>query len=187
MQPPYETHGQQVQPTVDTHQWFVNRVNAMYQGITDQPDLSFAPSGKANGKPSYWNMQKTNFAPRIALVVAPDNKTTIRVGGGMYYDHFGAGIVDTFASEGSFGLTTAITNPAGQYGVDNAPRFTSLTAVPPLLGVNIPSVITYPYTPPNNVNTGLGIDLGRRQQNQDPLYDCLRLFRAAGTFPWIFP
>ncbi|MFZ0517683.1 MAG: carboxypeptidase-like regulatory domain-containing protein [Acidobacteriaceae bacterium] len=160
LQPPYETHGQQVQPTVDTHQWFVNRVNAMYQGITDQPDLSFAPSGKANGKPSYWNMQKTNFAPRIALVVAPDNKTTIRVGGGMYYDHFGAGIVDTFASEGSFGLTTAITNPAGQYGVDNAPRFTSLTAVPPLLGVNIPSVITYPYTPPNNVNTGLGIDWG---------------------------
>ena len=160
LQPPYETHGQQVQPTVDTHQWFENRVAGMYKGITDQPDLSFAPSGNANGKPSYWSMQKTNFAPRIALVVAPDNKTSIRVGGGMYYDHFGAGIVDTFAQLGSFGLTTSITNPAGQYSVDNAPRFTTLTAVPSLSGVNIPSVIPYPYTPPNNVNTGLAITWG---------------------------
>lgn len=160
LQPPYETHGQQLQPTVDTHQWFENRVAGMRQGITDQPDLVFAPSGKANGKASYWNMQYTNIAPRFALVVAPDNKTSIRVGAGMYYDHFGEGIVDTFSQFGSFGLTTSISNPAGQYSVDNAPRFTSLTAVPPLSGVNIPSVITYPYTPPNNVNTGLAITWG---------------------------
>ena len=132
----------------------------MHQGITDQPDLVFAPSGKANGKSSYWNMQYTNIAPRLALVVAPDSKTSIRIGAGMYYDHFGEGIVDTFSQFGSFGLTTSISNPAGQYSVDNAPRFTSLTAVPPLSGVNIPSVITYPYTPPNNVNTGLAITWG---------------------------
>lgn len=160
LQPPYETHGNQVQPTVDTHQWFENRVSGMYKGITDQPDLVFAPSGKANGKASYWNMQYTNFAPRAALVIAPDPKTTVRLGAGMYYDHFGEGIVDTFASQGSFGLTTAISNPAGQYTVDNSPRFTSLTAIPPLQGVVIPSTIQYPYTPPNNVNTGLGIDWG---------------------------
>ena len=135
LQPPYETHGQQVQPTVDTHQWFANRVAQAAKGITDQPDLSFAPSGKANGKPSYWPMQYTNFAPRLALVVAPDNKTSIRVGAGMYYDHSGEGIVDTFSQLGSFGLTTSITNPAGQYSVDNAPRFTSLTNVPPAVGM----------------------------------------------------
>ncbi len=160
LQPPYETHGQQLQPTVDTHQWFQNRVKGMYQGITDQPDLVFAPSGKANGKASYWDMQYNNIAPRIALVVAPDSKTSIRVGGGMYFDHFGEGIVDTFAKFGSFGLTTSISNPAGQFSVDNAPRFTSVTAVPPLAGVSIPSVIQYPYTPPNNVNTGLAITWG---------------------------
>ena len=138
LQPPYETHGQQVQPTIDTHQWFDTRVAQAAKGITDQPDLSFAPSGKANGKDSYWTMQKTNFAPRLALVVAPDNKTSIRVGGGMYFDHFGEGIVDTFSQLGSFGLTTSITNPAGQYSVDNAPRFTTLTAVPPVSGVQYP-------------------------------------------------
>lgn len=160
LQPPYETHGQQIQPTVDTHQWFENRVAGMYQGITDQPDLVFAPSGKANGKPSYWSMQYTNFAPRAALVIAPNPKTTVRLGAGMYYDHFGEGIVDTFATYGSFGLHTQLSNPPGQYGVDNSPRFTGLTNLPPLKGVVVPSTITYPYTPPNNVNTGLGLDWG---------------------------
>jgi Carboxypeptidase regulatory-like domain len=160
LQPPYETHGQQIQPTIDTHQWFENRVAGMYKGISDQPDLTFAPSGKANGKPSYWNMQYSNFAPRVALVIAPDNKTSVRMGAGMYYDHFGEGIVDSFAKLGSYGLQTSISNPDGQYPVDKTPRFTSLTAVPPLQGVTIPSTITYPYTPPNNVSTGLALTWG---------------------------
>ena len=160
LQPPYETRGNQVQPTVDTHQWFVTRATEMLKGVTDQPDLSFAPSGNANGKPSYWSMQLTNIAPRLAVAWSSDNKTSIRAGGGMYYDHFGEGIVDTFAQFGSFGLTTSITNPAGQYSVDNAPRFTSLTGLPTLKGVSIPSKISYPYTPPNNVNTGMAITWG---------------------------
>lgn len=160
LQPPYETHGDQVQPTVDTHTWFLNRETKMLQGIADQPDLSFAPAGKVNGKASYWSMQPTNFAPRLAVAWSPDSKTSIRAGAGMYYDHFGEGIVDTFAKYGSFGLTTSITNPAGQYSVDNAPRFTSDTALPTLQGVSIPSTITYPFTPPNNINTGLAITWG---------------------------
>ena len=177
LQPPYETHGQQVQPTVDTHQWFATRVAQAAKGITDQPDLSFAPSGKANGKPSYWPMQYTNFAPRLALVVAPDNKTSIRVGAGIYYDHYGEGIVDTFSQLGSFGLTTSITNPAGQYSVDNAPRFTSLTNVPPAVGCGLPSTITYPYTPPTNLSAALplpGVSTAKLR----------RLTRLHMTFPF---
>jgi Carboxypeptidase regulatory-like domain/TonB dependent receptor len=160
LQPPYETHGNQVQPTIDTHQWFLTRAADAAKGVTDQPDLSFAPAGNANGKASYWKMQLTNFAPRLAVAYSPDHKTSIRAGAGLYFDHFGQGIVDTFASDGSFGLTTSITNPAGQYSVDNAPRYTSQTALPPLSGVSIPSTIPYPYTPPNNINTGLAITWG---------------------------
>ncbi|HTV16335.1 MAG TPA: carboxypeptidase-like regulatory domain-containing protein [Acidobacteriaceae bacterium] len=160
LQPPYETHGNQVQPTIDTHTWFATRALEATQGVVDQPDLSFAPSGKANGKPSYWSMQSTNIAPRLAVAYAPNSKTSIRAGVGMYYDHFGQGIVDTFATFGSFGLTTSITNPAGQYSVDNAPRYTSLTSLPPLKGVSIPSTIQYPFTPPNNIYNGLAITWG---------------------------
>jgi hypothetical protein len=168
LQPPYETHGQQVQPTVNTHQWFDNRVAGMHQGITDQPDLAFGPAGKANGKPSYWSMQYGNIAPRIALAIAPNDKTTVRLGAGMYYDHFGEGIVSELVNAGSFGLSTSITNPPGQYSVDNSPRLTSITALPPLQGVTIPSVIPYPFIPPNNVNTGLGVAAGVDNQLKTP-------------------
>lgn len=160
LQAPYETHGQQLQPTIDTHQWFINRAVSANQGITNQPDLAFAPSGNANHAKPYWSMPWNNIAPRLAIAFAPDNKTSIRAGAGMFYDHFGQGIVDTFSTYGSFGITTSISNPAGQYSVDNTPRFTGITNVPPLQGVNIPSTVQYPYTPPNDINTGLAITWG---------------------------
>jgi len=160
LQAPYETHGQQLQPTIDTHQWFATRVAQAAIGVSDQPDLAFAPSGQAHGLKPYWNMQYNNIAPRVAVVYSPDNKTSIRAGAGMFYDHFGEGIVDTFSQFGSFGVNTQISNPAGQYSVDTAPRFTGISNLPPLTGVNIPSVIQYPYTPPNNVSTGLAITWG---------------------------
>jgi hypothetical protein len=160
LQTPYETHGQQLQPTIDTHQWFVNRVVQAAAGVSDQPDLSFSPSGQAHGLRPYWDMQKNNIAPRFSVVYAPNNKTSVRAGVGMFYDHFGEGIVDTFSTFGSFGVNTQISNPAGQYSVDNSPRFTGISNLPPLAGVNIPSVITYPYTPPNNVSNGLAITWG---------------------------
>ncbi|MGB9144673.1 MAG: carboxypeptidase-like regulatory domain-containing protein [Acidobacteriaceae bacterium] len=160
LQPPYETHGQQVQPTVDTHQWFITRAAEAAQGVTDQPDLTFAPSGQSRGAAPYWNMQWNNIAPRLAIAYSPDSKTSIRMGVGMYYQHFGQGIVDSFAQFGSYGLQTSISNPDGQYPVDTVPRFTGLGNLPPLVGVNIPSVVPYPYTPPNNVQTGLALTWG---------------------------
>jgi Carboxypeptidase regulatory-like domain len=160
LQAPYETHGQQLQPTIDTHQWFVNRYTAAATGQSDQPDLAFSPSGQARGLRPYWNMQRNNIAPRVAVVYSPDSKTTVRGGFGLFFDHFGEGIVDTFSQFGSFGINTQITNPAGQYSVDNSPRFTGINNLPPLQGVNIPSVIPYPYTPPNTVNNGLAITWG---------------------------
>lgn len=160
LQPPYETNGQQLQPTIDTHQWFAARVAAAAHGETGQPDLSFAPSGQAHGLRPYWDMPWNNVAPRFAFAYSPDSKTAIRGGIGMFYDHFGQGIVNTFTQFGSFGVNTQIDNPAGQYSVNTAPRFTGLNNLPPLLGVSIPSVIQYPYTPPNDVNTGLAITWG---------------------------
>ena len=62
--------------------------------MTDQPDLAFSPSGQARGLRPYWNMQKNNIAPRVAVVFSPDTKTTVRGGFGLFFDHFGEGIVD---------------------------------------------------------------------------------------------
>lgn len=148
-QTPYEANGQQVAPTIDTHKWFATRVAQATLGNTVQPDISFAPSGQGRGLPAYWPMNWGDVAPRGSLVWAPNNKTTVRMGLGMFYDNYGEGIVDSFNQLGSFGLTTSLSNPAGVNTVDNSPRFTGIKNVPPLAGVTIPSVQKYPYTPPD--------------------------------------
>jgi hypothetical protein len=147
LQAPYETKGQQISPTVDTHEWFLKRAAAAAQGDTFEDPLSFAPSGKANHRPGYWAKQKANFAPRLSAVYAPDSRTTIRAGAGMYFDHFGQGIVNSFDEQGSFGLSNAVISPAYNSSFQNAPRFTGPQVIP-ATGCPTPATsISYPFTP----------------------------------------
>ena len=153
LQAPYEVNGQQISPTVDTHAWYLERGAAAAQGDVFEAPLSFAPSGKANHQPGYWAKQKDNIAPRLSVVWAPNPRTSIRAGAGMYFDHFGQGIVNTFDQLGSFGLTNSIITPASSYTVQNAPRFTGPHVIPPLSGCPSPaSTVTYPFQPISNVN-----------------------------------
>ncbi len=175
LQPPYETAGNQISPTVDMHQWFTNRWTNMLQGNVVQPNLTFDLAGQANGKSPYWAWNYKNLAPRFAIAYSPHaasgfwhsvfgdtGKSSIRAGYGMYFDHFGEGVVNTFDRQGSWGLTTTISNPAGVTNVDNAPRFTGLLGaanLPPSPGV--PSPHGFPYTPSTDPNTyGLAIAWG---------------------------
>ncbi|MFZ0771151.1 MAG: carboxypeptidase-like regulatory domain-containing protein [Candidatus Sulfotelmatobacter sp.] len=176
LQPPFENTGNQVSPTIDMHQWFVNRgINAI-NGQAVQPDLTFGLSGKANGGKPYWAWDYKNLAPRFAIAYAPHadsgfwrkvwgdtGKSSIRAGFGIYFDHFGEGVVNTFDRNGSWGLTSTFSNPAGVETVDTSPRFTGLTGLPVLqaTGLVAPSPSGFPYTPPNNPNTyGLAIAWG---------------------------
>jgi hypothetical protein len=175
LQPPYEANGEQVSPTVNMHQWFTNRWKSMQQGNVVQPDLSFDLAGQANGKKPYWGWDYKDFAPRFAVAYSPHaasgfmhklfgdaGKSSIRAGYGLYFDHFGEGVVNTFDRQGSWGLTTTISNPAGVLSVDSAPRFVGLQGqanLPPSPGV--PSPHGFPYTPSIDPNTyGLAIAWG---------------------------
>jgi hypothetical protein len=161
LQAPYETHGQQISPTVDTHAWFLERGKAAAQGNAFEDLLSFMPSGKANGKPGYWAKQKTNIAPRLAIAYAPNPRVSIRAGAGMYFDHFGQGIVNSFDEEGSFGLSNTVVSPAGSYSVQDAPRFNGPHSVPPLSGCPSPSpTVTYPFTPSTQSGCNFAITWG---------------------------
>ncbi|MGD0733280.1 MAG: hypothetical protein ABR956_18590, partial [Terracidiphilus sp.] len=152
LQAPYESNGQQISPTVDTHNWYLERGAAAAKGQVFEQPLSFAPSGKANHQPGYWAKQKDNIAPRLSIVFAPDSHTTIRAGAGMYYDHFGQGIVNTFDQLGSFGLTNSIITPASNYSTQTAPRFTGAHVIPPTGCPNPAQNVTYPFQPISNVN-----------------------------------
>ncbi len=175
LQPPFENAGNEVAPTVDMHEWFTTRWQQMYLGNSVQPDLTFNLSGQANGGKPYWEWNYKNFAPRFAIAYSPHadggfwrklvgdpGKSSIRVGYGMYYDHFGEGVVNTFDRQGSWGLTTTISNPAGTLNVDNSPRFAGLLGasnLPPSPGV--PSPHGFPYIPSNDPSTyGLAIAWG---------------------------
>jgi len=175
LQPPYEADGNQVSPTVNMQQWFTNRWKGMLGGNVVQPDLTFDLSGQANGRRPYWAWNYKNLAPRIAFAYSPHasggflgklfgsaGKSSIRGGYGLYFDHFGEGVVNTFDRQGSWGLTTTISNPAGVNTVDSSPRFTGLLGtsnLPPSPGAPIPH--GFPYTPSVDPNTyGLAIAWG---------------------------
>jgi hypothetical protein len=175
LQPPYEANGNQVAPTVDMHQWFENRITNMYNGAVVQPDLTFNLAGQANGGKPYWTWDYKNLAPRFAVAYSPHaasgfwhkvfgdtGKSSLRAGYGLYFDHFGEGVVNTFDRQGSWGLTTTISNPAGVSTVDNSPRYTGLTGVNNIPPDQIaPQPHGFPYTPSNNADTyGLAIAWG---------------------------
>jgi hypothetical protein len=169
LQTPWEVNGQQVQPNIDMHQWFLTRGQQAALGNSVQPNFSFSASGKANNGKPFYPMNWLNFAPRFAVAYSPAppekswlhkltggaGKTSIRAGFGLYYDHFGEGVVSNFANYGSFSLSTTLTNGAGTLdigtlnGATPGPRFTDVHNVPTTVNP-VQGPITYPYAAPTD-------------------------------------
>lgn len=186
LEPPYEANGTQVATDQSLDGWFKQRGAAMLQGQAYEPLLSFSLSGQANGKKPYWNYDYKDFAPRLAIAYAPKaedgfskrlwggpGKSSIRAGYGMYYDHFGEGIVNSFDQLGSFGLTTTLSNPAGVQTVDGSARFSSINTIPttsastsgacpaaPCPLVEPAPTGSFPVTPPAGIASGYAITWG---------------------------
>jgi hypothetical protein len=157
LQTPHETNGQQVAPTIDTHEWSMQREAAALQGQIYEPDLQFAPTGPYYGKPGYWPKSKNNVAPRFAVAYSPDAKTSIRAGAGIYYDHYGQGLVNAFDQHGSFGVSSSVTNPASTLTASTSPRYTDRQTLPFNNGV-APATQSFPFTAPLGnfaITTGL--------------------------------
>ena len=159
LQTPWETAGQQVAPTIHTHTFFAQRQAAADQGQIYEPLLSFAPSGPFYHKPGFWPKSKNNVAPRLAVAYSPDNKTSIRAGAGMYFDHYGEGLVNTFDQQGSFGLSSQVTNPPATFDYTSAPRFTGERTIPFSNGA-APSSQTFPFIPNNTQSSEFAITWG---------------------------
>jgi len=175
LQPPFENRGNQVAPTVNVDQWFKTRGQQAAIGNVVQPNLTFDLSGQANGGKPYWAWDYKNVAPRLAIAYSPHaasgfwhkvfgdaGKSSIRAGYGIYFDHFGEGVVNTFDRNGSWGLTSSFSNPASLSTVDDAPRYTGLLGLANLPPSQVsPAPRGFPFTPTGNPNTyGLAISWG---------------------------
>ena len=136
----------------------------MTQGISYSPNFSFDLAGQANGRKPYWGWDYKNVAPRFSLAWSPGykdgllaslfggpGKSSVRLGAGIYYDHFGQGIVNTFDRNGSFGCHT-IANPPGTVDADTA-RYTGLHDIPASLTPPGPTP-GFPVTPPTSDQPG---------------------------------
>lgn len=172
LQTPYETKGQQIAPTVDTHQWYLNRGSAAAKGQVFEDDLLFTPIGKANHGPAFWPKQKANFAPRFSIAYAPDSKTSIRTGFGMYYDHYGEALTNRFATLGSFGLSSQFNSPANTVNYRTAPRFTGPHDLPDLPVPAADPTQVYPYAVPDGT---FGINWGIDNHIQTPYTEAFNL------------
>ncbi len=144
--PPWETKGLQVSPSFSLGQWLQQRGKNMAQGIPANQDklVQFDLAGPANGgKKGYYDWDLHNFGPRLAFAYSPrphsglfkslfgeGDKTTIRAGFSAVYDRIGAGLLNTFDQNGSFGLSTGLTNPAGVESLECAPRLTGVHTIP---------------------------------------------------------
>ncbi len=115
------------------------------------PDISFDLNGRSNHRPDFWKPDTKDFSPRVAFAIAPGfggaGKTAIRGGYSLIFDHFGAAIVNTFDTNGTYGLSSQVSNQAGVQTIASAPRFTGISDIPASLLPAVPPVGGFPATP----------------------------------------
>ena len=170
---PYEKNGVQVVPQTPLSNYFAQRVWAQQNGVPNSalPDakVTYQVGGPVNNGPGYYPLDKTLFAPRLALAYSPDSGSLLerifgkgsvwRAGSGIVYDHYGAALSEAFSQSGSPGLASTVAQPVNT-------NFTSTfryngSALPSLAA---PAGGQFPYTPPTIIGgfttfTGIQSDL----------------------------
>jgi hypothetical protein len=170
--PPFEKNGFQVRPNFDVNEWFRKRRDGGAAGIPSSanPLLSFVLAGKVNHAPSFFDPDRNNFAPRLALAWSPAfaggpihwllgnaGQSSIRLGASMFYDRTGGSLPITTDLSGSVGLATFLSTPVAGFNYDTAPRFAGLGN---LGSIRLPAVpkAGFPATLDSTNNTGFMVD-----------------------------
>ena len=158
----YEAQGAQTSPNIPLSEWFDRRVanaNAGLAGQTGLPLVSYQLASASGGRPLYNDMK--NWSPRVALAYSPQGdsglakvlfggagKSVLRMGWGLYYDAFGAGLLRNFDAS-ALGLSTSISNASARLGLADTPRFTGIFSIPQNLVTPSPAA-TFPVVQPSN-------------------------------------
>ncbi len=155
--PVYEANGEQVVTAGNVDQYFADRAGGQLLGVPAFADpsakLTFVKGGAANGAASWYKRDNNNFAPRVSIAYTPDfdgvlgtifgKGSVIRAGGAVTYDRYGSNMAVNFASSGSPGLQTTLSQPLNT-DFSGSPRF----GVGSLPSLTAPTATGFPYTPP---------------------------------------
>lgn len=162
--PVYEQNGFQISPTVSLGEFFERRVAGAKAGQPVRDLITLDRSGKANGRPGYYDQDWNNFGPNVSVAWSPDfgdnwfgrligreNKSVIRGGFRMLYDRVGSALAVNFDLNSLLGFNagaTAAFNLCNQ--TDKlCPRLTGLT--PDVRGypnITVPASLNFPLTHP---------------------------------------
>ena len=169
--PPYEKNGYQVRANFDVHEWFAERRDRAAVGIPSNanPLLSFVLAGKANNAPTFFDPDRNNFAPRVAVAWMPSfsdglmhkifgeqGQSAVRFGVSVVHDRTGGFLPVSTELTGAVGLSTFVQNPSGQFNYDTAPRFSGFSN---LSSIPVPPAppVGFPVTP-DFVSKGFMVD-----------------------------
>jgi hypothetical protein len=170
--PPYEKSGFQVRANFDINEWFAKRRDGGTAGIPSNanPLLSFVLAGKANNGPPWFDGDRNNFAPRLALAWSPSfisgplhaifgnpGQSSIRLGASLFYDRTGGMFPVSTDLTGSVGLASFVRTPVGAFNYDTAPRFNGLQNLPSIPLPAAPKA-GFPSIPDFTGNTGFMVD-----------------------------
>jgi len=147
--PPYEVNGLQVAPTISMGQWFDTRAANALKGVPSNASeiVTFDLAGPKNGKPGFYDWDKNNLAPRVALAWTPTDRIVVRGGYSKVFDRVGVGLATNFDEGFAFGMSTVISSPFGAaYESNPGARFRGIDVMPPTM----PAAPAggFPQTPP---------------------------------------
>ncbi|MBI3652475.1 MAG: carboxypeptidase regulatory-like domain-containing protein [Acidobacteria bacterium] len=162
--PVYESSGLQVKPTTSLSKYFDARVAGAAAGKPVNTPITIDLAGPANGRPGYYNWDKNNFQPRIAIAWSPsfknaflstlfgkDGKSVLRGGFAITNDHIGQQLAVQFDLNSTLGFSSSQEIAANTYNASTrpAPRFTGFGQdIRALPNISVPSSLTFPLITP---------------------------------------
>ena len=160
--PVYERNGLQISPTVVLGDFFDRRVAGAKAGTPVNDLITFDRSGKANGKPGFYEQDWNNFAPNVSVAWSPNfgdgflgrtlggpGKAVFRGGFRMLYDRIGSALAVNFdiVSKLGFNAAAASANNACNQTDRLCPKLTGLTPdVRSYPGIVVPTSLSFPLT-----------------------------------------
>lgn len=137
--PVYEKNGYQIRPSIPLGDYFDRRVESAANGVPYNEVLEFELAGPKNNAPGFYELDKNNFQPRVALAWSPnfksgflgkffgkDSESVIRGGFAITNDYFGQQLAVSFNALSTLGFLTSDTIAPNTYNISDSlgPRFT---------------------------------------------------------------